>query len=80
MVQANKEAKKLVALLDGDSDTYVKNDCRADKWFIIELSQVAKIQRVELHQVGKCTCCTEHTMPCYLLCQKRKRSVISPKL
>lgn len=50
---ANKEAKKLSALLDGDSDTYVKNDCKAEKWFIIELSQVAKISRVELAQVRR---------------------------
>ena len=51
VIQANKEAKKLSALLDSDSDTYVKNDCKADKWYIIELSQVAKITRVELAQV-----------------------------
>ncbi|GAB4820809.1 hypothetical protein N2152v2_007855 [Parachlorella kessleri] len=50
VIQANKEAKKLSALLDSDSDTYVKNDCKADKWYIIELSQVAKITRVELAQ------------------------------
>ena len=51
VVQANKEAKKLAALLDADSDTYVKNDCKADKWYIIELSQLARVSRVELWQV-----------------------------
>lgn len=51
MLASNKEAKKLAALLDSDSDTYVKNDCKADKWFIIELSQLARISGVELWQV-----------------------------
>lgn len=51
VIQANKEASKLKALLDSDGDTYVKNDCKADKWFLVELSQVAKINQVEIWQV-----------------------------
>lgn len=51
MIAANREAKKVQALLDDDSDTYLKNDCRADKWFILELAQVAKVNRFELSQV-----------------------------
>lgn len=41
IVACNKEAKKCSAILDTDSDTFMKNDCRADKWFIMELSQVS---------------------------------------
>ena len=40
IVASNKEAKKTSAILDTDSDTFMKNECKADKWFIIELSQV----------------------------------------
>ncbi len=40
IVASNKEAKKASAILDTDSDTFMKNDCKAEKWFIIELSQV----------------------------------------
>ena len=40
IVACNKEAKKCSAILDTDSDTFMKNDCKADKWFIVELSQV----------------------------------------
>jgi hypothetical protein len=31
VLATNKEAKKAPALLDDDSDTFLKNDCRADK-------------------------------------------------
>ena len=31
---------KASAILDTDGDTFMKNECKADKWFIIELSQV----------------------------------------
>jgi hypothetical protein len=40
IVASNKEAKKTSAILDTDSDTFMKNECKAEKWFIIELSQV----------------------------------------
>ena len=40
IIASNKEAKKASAILDTDSDTFMKNECKADKWFIIELSQV----------------------------------------
>ena len=51
MLAANREAKKVGALLDDDSDTFLKNDCRAgDKWVLLELSQVAKVARLELAQ------------------------------
>ena len=40
IIASNKEAKKTSAILDTDSDTFMKNECKADKWFIIELSQV----------------------------------------
>eukprot|EP00887_Chlorella_sp_A99_P002880 scaffold6.g2880.t1 len=50
VLAANKEARKPGALLDDDPDTFVKNDCRADKWVLVELSQVAKLSRVALAQ------------------------------
>lgn len=62
MIAANREAKKVQALLDDDSDTYLKNDCRADKWFILELAQVAKVNRFELSQV--------RTWPAWMLCSQ----------
>ena len=52
LIAANKEAKKASAVLDSDSDTFCKNECKADKWIIIELSQVAKVDTVELSQVN----------------------------
>ena len=51
MVAANAGAKKPEALLDDDSDTFLKNDCRGDKWLMLELSQVVKVSGVELAQV-----------------------------
>ena len=53
LVAANREAKKAAAVLDDDSDTFCKNECKADKWFILELSQVAKIDTLELSQVKR---------------------------
>ena len=53
LVAANKEAKKAAAVLDSDSDTFCKNECKAEKWFIMELSQVAKVDTVELSQVWR---------------------------
>lgn len=52
VLATNKEAKKPGALLDDDSDTFLKNDCKAEaKWVVLELSQVAKVARLELSQV-----------------------------
>lgn len=50
VVAGNKEAKKLSSILDNDGDTFVKNECKADKWVIIELSQMVKIDTLELSQ------------------------------
>ncbi|KAL3139820.1 hypothetical protein ABBQ38_004118 [Trebouxia sp. C0009 RCD-2024] len=50
IIANNKEAKKASAILDTDSDTFMKNECKADKWFIIELSQVAKVAAFQLSQ------------------------------
>ena len=50
VLAANPEARKPAAVLDDDGDTYIKNDCKADKWLVIELAQVAKVMRVELSQ------------------------------
>lgn len=50
IVASNKEAKKAPAILDTDSDTFMKNECKAEKWFIIELSQVAKVDSFQLSQ------------------------------
>lgn len=43
MLATNAEARKPKALLDDDPDTFLKNDCRAEKWVMIELSAVAKL-------------------------------------
>lgn len=46
----NPGAKKVGAILDDDTDTYMRNECQDDKWVVLELSQVAKISRIELIQ------------------------------
>ena len=51
IVAANKEARKPESVLDSDGDTFLRNDCRADKWLILELSQVAKVDTLKLSQV-----------------------------
>ena len=50
IVASNKEAKKTSAILDTDSDTFMKNECKADKWFIIELSQVGHQNQFQTNQ------------------------------
>ena len=55
LVAANKEAKKAAAVLDSDGDTYLKNDCKADKWVLVELSQVAKVDELQISQVPWCS-------------------------
>ena len=51
VLAANREARKPGAVLDGDGDTFLKNECRADKWLLLELSQVARVDTVRLAQV-----------------------------
>ena len=51
IVGANKEARKPESVLDSDGDTFLKNECKADKWLIFELSQVTKIDMIRLSQV-----------------------------
>lgn len=51
VLAANREARKPAAVLDGDGDTFLKNECRADKWLLLELSQVARVDTVRLAQV-----------------------------
>lgn len=51
VLAANTNAKRVNALLDDDTDTFMRNDCKDDdKWVVIELSQVAKVSRIELSQ------------------------------
>ena len=51
IIASNKEAKKIADALDDDSDTFLKNECKAhDKWVIIELSEVARVLQLELAQ------------------------------
>ena len=52
VIAANKEAKKAGALLDSDGDTYLKNECKADKWIIVELSQLVRMDTLILAQVS----------------------------
>ena len=62
IVAANKEARKPESILDSDGDTFLKNECKADKWVIIELSQVTKIDMIRLSQVS-----CPPTLPCTAL-------------
>lgn len=48
VVAANKEAKKPSKALDGDVDSFLKNDCGAYKWLIVELSQLGRVDEIEL--------------------------------
>ena len=57
LVAANREARKAAALLDSDGDTYLKNECKADKWVLFELSQVAKVEEIQISQVQPCASC-----------------------
>ncbi|CAL8467008.1 g6544 [Coccomyxa elongata] len=50
VVAANKEARKPESLLDSDGDTFLKNECKADKWVLVELSQVTKVDMIKLSQ------------------------------
>jgi hypothetical protein len=51
VLASNVGAKRVGALLDDDSDTFMRNDCKDDdKWVVIELSQVAKVSLIELSQ------------------------------
>ncbi|KAK9841003.1 hypothetical protein WJX81_005028 [Elliptochloris bilobata] len=50
VVAANIEARKPGAVLDADGDTFLRNECRADKWLLLELSQVARVDTVRLAQ------------------------------
>ena len=55
VLAANREARKPGAVLDGDGDTFLKNECRVDKWLLLELSQVARVDAVRLAQ-ARCPC------------------------
>ena len=51
VLASNMGAKRVGALLDDDSDTFMRNDCKDDdKWVVIELSQLAKVSLIELSQ------------------------------
>lgn len=43
VVAANIEARRPERAIDRDIDSFMKNDCEADKWMIIELSQVCSV-------------------------------------
>jgi hypothetical protein len=40
VLAANPEARRPERAIDSDVDSFMKNDCAADKWMVIELSQV----------------------------------------
>lgn len=50
ILASNQGAKRVGALLDDDADTFMRNDCKDNKWVVIELSQVARVSQVELTQ------------------------------
>ena len=77
IIASNKEAKKASAILDTDSDTYMKNECKADKWFIIELSQVIfTLRHTESVQAKLHACKVMLVMYCILcfLCSQKSQS------
>jgi hypothetical protein len=43
VLAANSEARKPERTIDGDDDSFMKNDCAADKWMVVELSQVSNM-------------------------------------
>ncbi|WIA30772.1 hypothetical protein OEZ86_000832 [Tetradesmus obliquus] len=48
VAQANPEAKRPERAIDKDIDSFMKNDCVAHKWMIIELSQLGTVETVKL--------------------------------
>ncbi len=40
VLAANPEAKRPERTIDGDIDSFMKNDCSATKWMVVELAQV----------------------------------------
>lgn len=48
VVAANPEAKKPDKCIDSDVDSFMKNECEAKKWLIIELSQLGTVETVQL--------------------------------
>ena len=50
VLASNPTAKKVGAILDDDSDTFMRDECKNEKWVVIELSQVAKVSRIEISQ------------------------------
>lgn len=50
VLASNHGAKRVGALLDDDSDTFMRNDCKDNKWVVIELSQVARVSSLEIAQ------------------------------
>jgi hypothetical protein len=50
VLASNQGAKRVGALLDDDSDTFMRNDCKDNKWVVLELSQVAKVSSLEIGQ------------------------------
>ena len=50
VLASNQGAKRVGALLDDDSDTFMRNDCKDNKWVVLELSQVSKVSSLEIGQ------------------------------
>lgn len=50
VLAANKEAKRAASILDSDGDTFMRNECKSDKWLIIELPQVIRPDTLRVSQ------------------------------
>lgn len=48
VVAANKEARKPEKAIDEDEDSFMKNDCSAQKWLILELSSLGTVKSLAL--------------------------------
>ena len=56
VLAANKEAKHASKVLDNDGDTFMRSDCKHDKWLILELPQIMRpnILRVRISWAPLC--------------------------
>eukprot|EP00798_Chlamydomonas_sp_ICE-L_P027504 gene27503-4814_t len=48
VLASNKEAKHAGRAIDSDVDSFMKNPCNAVKWTILELSQLGRVDEIEL--------------------------------
>ncbi|MEW5312791.1 MAG: hypothetical protein WDW38_004399 [Sanguina aurantia] len=50
VLASNREARRPDRTIDDDGESFMKNPCSASKWLIIELSQLGRVDAIELNQ------------------------------